>query len=105
MSEFKAFLLQKYISDIQAIIDIIQMMTNSGIQWQEIQRQVKEERKANNPLANLIYKMNLEKSTISLILDAVNENEAEELLFKVDDRYISNFDPVVVVDVDLTISA
>lgn len=80
-------------------------MTNSGIQWQEIQRQVKEERKANNPLANLIFKMDLERNVISCILDAVNENAQEDEMFKVDDRYLSNFDPVVVVDVDLTMSA
>lgn len=80
-------------------------MTNSGIQWHEIQRQVKEERKANNPLANLIFKMDLEHSMISCILDAVNEDAQEDEMFKVDDRYLSNFDPVVVVDVDLTMSA
>lgn len=31
LSEFKALLLQKYISEVQAIIDILQVMTNSGI--------------------------------------------------------------------------
>jgi len=53
-------------------------MTNSGISWAEITRQIKEERKANNPLANLIFAMNFEKNQISLILDAVNEDEAED---------------------------
>jgi len=53
-------------------------MTNSGISWNEIQRQIKEERKANNPLANLIFQMNFEKNLISVILDAVNEDEAED---------------------------
>ena len=52
LSQFKALLLQKYYEDVQAIIDILQVMTNSGISWGEIQRQIKEERKANNPLAN-----------------------------------------------------
>jgi ribosomal protein S1 len=50
-------------------------MTNSGISWAEINRQVKEERKGNNPLANMILNMDLEKNQISLILDAVNEDE------------------------------
>jgi predicted ribosome quality control (RQC) complex YloA/Tae2 family protein len=36
-------------------------MTNSGISWTEIKRQIKEERKANNPLANMIFKMVFEK--------------------------------------------
>ena len=62
LSEFKAILLQKYISEVQAIIDILTVMTNSGISWTEIKRQIKEERKQNNPLANMIYKMNFEKA-------------------------------------------
>jgi len=37
-------------------------MTNSGISWAEINRQVKEERKANNPLAEMIFKMDLDKN-------------------------------------------
>jgi len=49
-------------------------MLNSGISWNEIQRQVKEERKSNNPLANLIFSLNLEKNQVSLILDAVDED-------------------------------
>ena len=105
LSQFRALLLQKYIFEVQAIIDILQVMTNSGISWQEIQRQIKEERKANNPLASLIYKMNFEKSQISLVLDAVNENEEEEQRFAIDDQYITNFDPVMTVDIDLSISA
>jgi hypothetical protein len=31
---------------------------------------IKEERKNNNPLAAIIHKINFEKNTISLILDA-----------------------------------
>jgi len=81
LSEFKAILLQKYIFEVQAIIDILSVMTNSGISWKEIERQIKEERKANNPLANLVYKMNLEKNQISLILDAVNEDETEDSMY------------------------
>ena len=51
---------------------------------------VKEERKANNPFANLIYSISFEKNTVSLMLDAVDEND--ELGFQVDDQYIDNFD-------------
>ena len=49
-------------------------MLNSGISWNEIQRQVKEERKSNNPLAAIIFSLNLEKNQVSLILDAVDED-------------------------------
>jgi hypothetical protein len=49
-------------------------MLSSGIGWNDITRMVKEERKAGNPLANLIYKINFEKNVVSLILDAVDES-------------------------------
>jgi len=37
-------------------------MINSGISWANIERMVKEERKANNPLAAIIFKLNFDKS-------------------------------------------
>ena len=80
-------------------------MTNSGISWQEINRQIKEERKINNPLAEMIYKLNLEKNSVSLIMDAVDEDEERDQMFQIDDKYLTNFDPVTRVDIDLTISA
>lgn len=77
-------------------------MLSSGIGWTDITRMIKEERKANNPLANLIYKVNFERNQISLILDAVDETEEQ---LEVDDHLLSNFDPVMKVDIDLGISA
>jgi hypothetical protein len=35
---------------------------------------IKEERKANNPLAAIIHKINFEKNQISLILDAEDDD-------------------------------
>jgi hypothetical protein len=52
-------------------------MVSSGISWNDISRMIKEEKKAGNPLANLIYKLNLEKNQIVLLLDAVNEDDDE----------------------------
>ena len=62
MSEFKAQLLQKFGFETQAIIDIISVMLSSGIGWTDVTRMIKEERKANNALANLIYKVNFERN-------------------------------------------
>jgi hypothetical protein len=105
LSEFKALLLQKYIYEVQAIINIIQIMTNSGLSWGEINRQIKDERKAGNVLANMIFKLNIEKNIVSLILDAVMEDEEEDKKFQIEDVYLTNFDPVMKIDVDLLISA
>lgn len=63
---------------------------------------VKEEKKAGNPLANMIYKINFEKNSVTLLLDAVNEEDDND--YSIDDKF-TNFDPVMRVDVDLHISA
>ena len=73
--------MQKYEYEVQAIIDILQIMINSGISWIEIQRQIKEERKSGNPYANLIYKLNLDKNNIQLMLDSVMEDPEEDQKF------------------------
>jgi len=78
-------------------------MQTSGISWTDITRMVKEEKKGGNPLANLIHKMNFEKNQVTLLLDAVNEDEVSNE-FSVDEKF-TNFDPVMRVDVDLHISA
>ena len=80
-------------------------MTNSGLSWGEINRQIKDERKAGNVLANMIFKLNLEKNVVSLILDAVMEDEEEDKKFQIEDVYLTNFDPVMKIDVDILISA
>ena len=80
-------------------------MISSGMIWPEINRQVKEEIKTGNILANLIFKLNFDKNQVSLILDAVNEDEKEDQKFQIDDMYLTNFDPVVKVEIDLTTSA
>lgn len=102
-SEFKAHLLQAYLHEVQAIIDILQIMQTSGISWPDIQRMVKEEKKQGNPLAELIYKMNFEKGQVTLILDACNEDQINESF--IDTEKFENFEPVVRVDVDLNLSA
>ena len=75
LSEFRAQLLQRYLFEVQAIIDILDVMQTSGISWSDITRMVKEEKKAGNPLANLICKLNLDKSQFTVLLDAVNEED------------------------------
>lgn len=40
----------------------MQVMINSGISWNDISRMIKDEKKNGNPLANMIYKLNLDKN-------------------------------------------
>lgn len=81
------------------------MMVSSGISWMEIERMVKEERKRGNPFANLIYKMDFEKNTVSLMLDAFDEDDPLSSMIEVEEKHLSNFDPVMKVEIDLGISA
>jgi hypothetical protein len=78
-------------------------MVHSGISWSDITRMIKEERKTGNPLANLIYTMDFNKNSVALLLDAVDEEN--DHIIDVDDKFLSNFDPVMKVDIDLGISA
>jgi hypothetical protein len=103
LSEYKAMLLQKYNFEIQGIIDIIHMMVTSGISWLDIGRMIKDERKAANPLANLIYKINLEKNMVVLMLDQDEENDLDDL-YGIQEKF-TNFDPVIKVDIDIALSA
>lgn len=80
-------------------------MISSGISWLEIERMVKEERKKGNPFANLIFKMDLEKGVVSLMLDAFDEEDPMSNEIEVDDKHLSNFEPVMKVDIELGISA
>jgi len=42
---------------------------------------------------------------VSIILDSVNEDPEEEEKFEIDQMFLTNFDPVVRIEVDFTISA
>lgn len=75
-------------------------MLSSGISWQQINRMIKDERKNNNPLAAIIHKINFEKQTINLMLDS-----EEDSFLDVAQELVDNFAPVMLVEVDLTISA
>jgi hypothetical protein len=66
---------------------------------------VKEERKIGNPFANFIYRMDFDKNTVSLMLDAFDEEDINSHSIEIEDKYLSNFDPVMRVDIDLNISA
>jgi hypothetical protein len=104
LSEFKALLLQKYIYEVQAIINIIQIMTNSGLSWGEINRQIKDERKSGNVLANMIFKLNLEKNNVSLIflcLNSIKKSHFCKQIFKYKiyyDHFIKTFKYLIFIE-------
>jgi hypothetical protein len=78
-------------------------MISSGISWNDIGRMVKDEKKNGNPLANMIYKLSLDKNAVVLILDAVDEEDEDNDLIA--EEKFTNFDPVMRLDIDLNLSA
>ena len=65
-------------------------MISSGIAWNDIKRMVKEEQKANNQFASLIYDIDFTRNTCAMMLDAVDEDDENSL--QIDDQFIGNFD-------------
>ena len=61
-------------------------MISSGISWRDIERMVKEERKTGNPFANLIYRMDFDKNTVSLMLDAFDEEDINSHSIEIEDK-------------------
>lgn len=51
LSLYKAKLLQSHMHILQGIITILSLMVRSGLDWTEIWRMVKEEKRSGNPLA------------------------------------------------------
>ena len=98
----KAKLLQTRLSEVQAIIEILTALQQSGIPWKEIWRMIKEEKRAGNPLANIVHSLDFEKEIVILIfnlLEMQEDQDTEE--FFTDETEESIFK----IDLDLTLSA
>jgi len=98
----KAKLLQNNISEVQAIIEILTALKQSGLQWKEIWRMIKEEKRTGNPLANLIEGLNLEKDSASLFFNTADMENKDSI-----DEFFSEMqeDIIVKIDLDLAVSA
>jgi len=95
----KAKLLQSNIGEVQAIIEILNALLQSGLQWKEIWRMIKEEKRAGNPLANLIFGLDLEHEKAMLVFNTAEIEDATEFFAEGQDSII------VKMDLDLTLSA
>ena len=98
-SLIKAKLLQNNINEVQAIIEILHYL--NGIQWKEIWRMIKEEKRSGNPLANLIHGLNLEKQQATLIFNTaeMENDDINEFTADLEENIILK------IEIDLTLSA
>ncbi|XP_058084254.1 uncharacterized protein LOC131231908 [Magnolia sinica] len=90
-----AELIEYNLEDVDAAILAVRVALANGMDWEDLARMVKEEKKAGNPVAGLIDKLHLERNCIMLLLSN-NLDEMDE------DEKTS---PVDKVEVDLALSA
>ncbi|XP_010914660.1 uncharacterized protein [Elaeis guineensis] len=90
-----AQLIEYNLEDVDAAILAVRVALANGMDWVDLARMVKEERKSGNPVAGLIEKLHLERNCITLLLS----NNLDEMD---DDEKTS---PVEKVEVDLALSA
>ncbi|XP_078444958.1 zinc knuckle (CCHC-type) family protein isoform X3 [Wolffia australiana] len=88
-------LIEYNLEDVEAAIMAVRVALAKGMDWQDLARMVKEEKKMGNPVAGLIDKLHLERNSITLLLS--------KNLDDMDDEEITQ--PVDKVDVDLALSA
>ncbi|CAK9218060.1 unnamed protein product [Sphagnum troendelagicum] len=90
-----AELIEYNLQDVDAAILAVRSALASSMDWKDLVRMVKEEKKAGNPVAGLIHSLQLEKNQITLLLssdfDDMDDTEKTQ--------------PVSKVEVDLALSA
>lgn len=63
-----AELIEYNLEDVDAAIIAVRVALANGMNWEDLARMVKEERKSGNPVAGLIDKLHLERNCITLLL-------------------------------------
>lgn len=63
-----AELIEYNLEDVDAAILAVRVALANGMDWVDLARMIKEERKSGNPIAGLIDKLHLERNCITLLL-------------------------------------
>ncbi|MCL7036486.1 hypothetical protein MKW94_006315 [Papaver nudicaule] len=90
-----AELIEYNLEDVDSAILAVRVALANGMNWDDLARMVKEEKKSGNPVAGIIDKLHLERNSMTLLLS----NNLDEM----DDEEKTN--PVDKVEVDLALSA
>ncbi|KAL2341622.1 hypothetical protein Fmac_009562 [Flemingia macrophylla] len=90
-----AELIEYNLEDVDAAILAVRVALAKGMNWDDLARMVKEEKKAGNPVAGLIDKLHLDRNCMTLLLSN-NLDEMDD-----DEKTL----PVDKVEVDLSLSA
>ncbi|CAG9466235.1 unnamed protein product [Pedinophyceae sp. YPF-701] len=94
MAEKRAVLVEANLEKVDAAINAVNEALAAGMDWRDLERMVEDERKAGNPVAALISKLDLDRNRITLLLPDWDE---------VDEEGVAPAGPPV--DVDLSVGA
>ena len=80
-----AELIEYNLEDVDAAILAVRVALANGMNWEDLARMVKEEKKSGNPVAGLIDKLYLERNCMTLLLsNNLDEMDDDEKTFPVD---------------------
>ncbi|GAB4824054.1 hypothetical protein N2152v2_011100 [Parachlorella kessleri] len=100
-AEVKARLIEYNLVAVDAALDAVREALAGGLDWRDLGRMIKEERRAGNPVASLIDSLQLERNRVTLLLSNwLDEEGGEE---EGDDEAATR--PATKVEVDLGLSA
>ncbi|KAL4425918.1 hypothetical protein ABPG75_009934 [Micractinium tetrahymenae] len=78
-AELKAALIEYNLEAMDAALNAVREAVASGMDWRDLARMIKEERRAGNPVAGLIDSLQLERSRVTLLLSNwLDEEEGDE---------------------------
>jgi len=74
----QAQLIQENLDDVEKALMIIRSAIANSMDWTDLARIIKEEKKNGDEIAQLIHKLNLEQGRITLLLSGKEEEETDE---------------------------
>lgn len=78
-------LIEYNLEEVEAAIVAVRVALAKGMDWQDLARMIKEEKKLGNPVAGLIDKLHLERNCITLLLsNDLDEMDEDEITQPVD---------------------
>ena len=85
-------LIEYNLEDVDAAILVVRVALAKGMNWDDLARMVKEEKKVGNPVAGLIDKLHLDRNCMTLLLNNnLDEMDDDEKTLPVDKVFIFLF--------------
>jgi len=99
----KAELIEYNSQEVEAAIVVTSSAVASALDWDDLARMVKQEKRNGNPIAQIIHSLQLDKNEITLLLNTNALHDVGEEYLAED--YSADASPSILVEVDLGMSA